>query len=998
MSMESVKIERQEIFLGFNAYSESDARIFKGRDNDIESLLDLVINNDYVICYAESGEGKSSLIDAGLTPKLRENRCFPVKIAFTDDEYNNDDIDFDKVINSRIENAIADYCMANENAKLTFSPNVNVEDSFVAALNEKFSDDIWWMLRNNMLSIYGIPFKIVLIFDQFEEVVNYPKSKEWTSRFFSWLEKISSDKCPQYILDEINRGAENDDNSAFPEIKTNKNYKAIFSIRTEYIGELDYWCMQRYFIPELKHNRFCLKPLTIKGADEVMMQYEGFDEALRADIKDVLLRSTDTDADNPNQEAYISALILSVICTSLYYNIDKLWSRNMITDSIENFYNDIIEKCHISIDERNVIASVLVDKDKRVRVSSDCDALEKIDFNNKYKDVLLQNRLIKKSIVNGVEYVELVHDSLIDIVKKHKEEALQRELKIKRKRNVCVISVLSSIIVLFVLLVINLKKNERNFLQIQSRHIATKAEEMVKHDDDRYMSVKLLAYLADNNKESLKCADFEHAVRTLDANYEFPEKRFVHQGSVNAAAVSPDGKYIVTSDIDNVAKLFAIENGDCVMTMPHNDVIRSVSFTKDGKYIVTSSLDNTAKSWSVESGECAMTMNHDKSVYAASFSPDGKYIVTLSNDNTARLWSVESGECIVTMKHDNYVNGASFSKDGDYIATSSLDNTAKLWSVESGACVMIMNHAGYVNGAVFSPDGKSIITYSDDNTAKLWSLESGKCVKTMNHNAWLNVTFSPDGKSIVAYNNDNTAKLWSVESGACEMTMNHDNWVNSTAFSPDGRFIVTSSKDNAAKLWSVESGVCVMTMNHDAWVNRAEFTPDGKYIMTCSNDNTVKLWSIELDTFKMPMNQNNDLDGTMVSPDGKYNATVTKNKTVELWQAKGGKRVMTMGHDSYVFSVEFSPDGKYIVTSSGDKTARLWSIEKGVCVMSMNHDYYIRYATFSPDGNYIVTYSDDDTAKSFEMKSVDDIIDEWMGLFNGEVRLTQEEKERYFIN
>ena len=148
----------------------------------------------------------------------------------------------------------------------------------------------------------------------------------------------------------------------------------------------------------------------------------------------------------------------------------------------------------------------------------------------------------------------------------------------------------------------------------------------------------------------------------------------------------------------------------------------------------------------------------------------------------------------------------------------------------------------------------------------------------------------------------------------------------------------------------------------------------------------------------MPMNQNNDVDGTMVSPDGKYNATVTKNKTVELWQAKGGKRVMTMGHDSYVFSVEFSPDGKYIVTSSGDKTARLWSIEKGVCVMSMNHDYYIRYATFSPDGNYIVTYSDDDTAKSFEMKSVDDIIDEWMGLFNGKVRLTQEEKERYFIN
>ena len=586
-------MERQEIFLGFKAYSESDAGIFKGRDNDIERLFDLVDNNDYVLCYAESGEGKSSLIDAGLTPKLRESRYFPVKIAFTDDDYNNENIDFDKVIKSRIESVIDDYSKANENAKLTFVPKTTSDDDFNAYLNKKFSDDIWWLLRNNVLSIYGITFKIVLIFDQFEEVINYPKSKIWTSRFFAWLEKISLDNCPQYILDEINKCVEAED-FEFPNIINKKGFKAIFSIRTEYIGELDYWCMQRYFIPELKHNRFCLKPLTMQGADEVMRQYDGFDDGLRDNIKNVLLRSEDnkqrTISEGQNSEPYVSALILSVICTSLYHNKDLMQGEAFISYSIENFYNDIIGKCNISVGERNVIASVLVDKDKRVRVASDCSALEKIGFNKKYKNALLHNRLIKRNIVNGVEYIELVHDSLIDVVKKHKEEAIQKELRRKRRRNLAILSFLLSIVMLLVFLIIGLKKNEKNFLITQAKYIAAEAEKFAE-SGDRYMCIKLLNYVGGNNKESLENADFEHAIRTLDCNCKFPERIFWHEGVINSAVFSPDGRYVVTASLDKTSKIWSAETGECIQTLSHEASVNSAVFSPDGRYVVTASRD-----------------------------------------------------------------------------------------------------------------------------------------------------------------------------------------------------------------------------------------------------------------------------------------------------------------------------------------------------------------------------------------------------------------------
>src|SRR3990172_6913374 len=43
-----------------------------GRDHEIRDLLDLLIAERIVLLYSPSGAGKSSLIHAGLTPRLRE--------------------------------------------------------------------------------------------------------------------------------------------------------------------------------------------------------------------------------------------------------------------------------------------------------------------------------------------------------------------------------------------------------------------------------------------------------------------------------------------------------------------------------------------------------------------------------------------------------------------------------------------------------------------------------------------------------------------------------------------------------------------------------------------------------------------------------------------------------------------------------------------------------------------------------------------------------------
>ena len=115
---------------------------------------------------------------------------------------------------------------------------------------------------------------------------------------------------------------------------------------------------------------------------------------------------------------------------------------------------------------------------------------------------------------------------------------------------------------------------------------------------------------------------------------------------------------------------------------------------------------------------------HTSGVYRVSFSPDGKRIVTASDDNTARVWDL-SGQQIAELKgHTSPVYSASFSPDGKRIVTASFDNTARVWDLSGQQIAELKGHTSPVYSASFSPDGKRIVTASFDNTARVWHVES----------------------------------------------------------------------------------------------------------------------------------------------------------------------------------------------------------------------------------------------------------------------------------
>ncbi len=451
-----------------------------------------------------------------------------------------------------------------------------------------------------------------------------------------------------------------------------------------------------------------------------------------------------------------------------------------------------------------------------------------------------------------------------------------------------------------------------------------------------------------------------------------------HQESVFSVSFSPDGKTFASASVDKTIKLWDLATGREIQTFSgHQSGVVSVSFSPDGKTLASGSSDKTIKLWNIATGKETQTLSgHKKGVNSVSFSPDGKTLASGSGDNTIKLWNIATGKENQTLSgHKKGVNSVSFSPDGKTLASGSYDNTIKLWDLATGKETQTFSgHKKTVNSVSFSPDGKTLASGSEDNTIKLWDLATGKETQTLSgHKEGVNsVSFSPDGKTLASGGSEDTIKLWNLATGKETQTfLGHKSFVKSVSFSPDGKTLASGSGDNTIKLWDLANGKEVQTLSgHQRYVNSVSFSPDSKTLASSSWDKTIKLWDLatgkETQTF---FGHQDSVNSVSFSPDGKTLASASYDNTIKLWDLATGKETQTfLGHRKDVNSVSFSPDGKTLASGSSDKTLKLWNIATGKEIQTfLGHQNSVNSVSFSPDGKTLASSSWDKTIKLWDL-------------------------------
>jgi WD40 repeat protein len=456
---------------------------------------------------------------------------------------------------------------------------------------------------------------------------------------------------------------------------------------------------------------------------------------------------------------------------------------------------------------------------------------------------------------------------------------------------------------------------------------------------------------------------------------------------ITAAALSPDGKQVVTASwSDRTAVLWDLAGGKEVRAFQgHTEGIYAVAFSPDGKQIVTGSDDKTAVVWDVASGKPVQVfagLGHP--VKRVAVSPDGKQVLLASFDlNKAVLWDVASGKPVREFPgHSAGITAVAYTPEGKQVLTCSYDKTAVLWEAATGQKQRVLQgQASPLNMVGFNHDGKRVYLGGAYGTALVLDATTGQKLRhiQLRSNRLNSLAVSPDGRYLVIGSNDTSVLLFDVAAGqAVRSFQGHTAGIHLVAFSPTGRHLVTGSQDKTAILWDVSSGQALHTLKgHTAALTAVTFSPDGSQVLTGSQDQTARLWEVAggkpLAVFE---GHRNAINGVAFRGDGRGVLTCSVDGTALLWDAQQAVQVRVFqGHSGAVTAVACSPDGQQVVTTGVDGLAILWHVSSGRRLRTyQGHAGSVNSVAFSPDGKQILTGSSDGTARLWDFATGDELL------------------------
>ncbi|WP_053689840.1 hypothetical protein [Streptomyces sp. WM6372] len=302
-------------------------------------------------------------------------------------------------------------------------------------------------------------------------------------------------------------------------------------------------------------------------------------------------------------------------------------------------------------------------------------------------------------------------------------------------------------------------------------------------------------------------------------------------------------------------------------TPAHAKEVLALAYRPDGRQLATASGDHTARLWRMHGTDSpvaeATLSGHGDDVRAVSYRPDGRTLATGSADGSVRLWDTADPSRPAVLAsltgQGGDVRSLAFSPDGRTLATSGTDGGVGLWDVTDAArpalLTRLSGHRDAVRSVAFSPDGRTLASAGEDRTVRLTDVaDPGRpqplAVLEGHDSAVFSVAFGPDGHTLAAASGGRTAiRLWNVTDprrpAPLAVLAGHTDVVGSVVFSPDGRTLASASDDRTVRVWSVarpaHPGLLSTLTGHLTAVSSVAFSPDGAVLASGGFDATVRL-------------------------------------------------------------------------------------------------------------------------------------------------------------
>eukprot|EP00913_Durusdinium_trenchii_P008989 g8455.t1 len=495
-----------------------------------------------------------------------------------------------------------------------------------------------------------------------------------------------------------------------------------------------------------------------------------------------------------------------------------------------------------------------------------------------------------------------------------------------------------------------------------------------------------------------------------------------HTSQVVCPAISPNGKLVLSGDIDSNLILWDRETGKEVRRFHgHSDKIRSLAFSSDGRRIASGSYDRSIIIWDAATGEQQMKLDgHRAQVLSLKFSADGRQLLSGGGDRTARLWDVSPDAAAANLasrisRWSNLRKVSSFaplratatqmklaysssvSRDYKWVAVASQNKTIKLLETATGRVVRTLTgHTKDVWATAFSPDGKTLASVSDDTNIRLWNVQTGslRTELTSHDTRLVSVLYSPDGKTLFTADRAGNIKLWETATNTEIGNLYREKEaLVSLALSPDGKTLAAGGWKKEISLWDVTSRKLITTLaGHKDRILAMAFSPDGRTLVSVSaskdSKEAIQIWDVPTRRLRAtPDVTTNHPSAVAFSPDGQSFVVSGADKVLRIFDTHTAMQLKSVPsvHTIDVRSLLWSSDGRRLISTDLNGVVRLWSVGKtgtpwaaGFTTISkdqlavvyrktlVKHGAQARFVTFSRDGKQLATGGQDRIARIWD--------------------------------
>lgn len=992
-------VKRNNPWLGLASYKEGE--VIYGRDDDIRDLSQCVLNDNVTLLYGKSGIGKSSILNAGILPAARRAGYVPVVIRLS---------------HKGEEPYVNQLIKALEDAGVDFHEEVSCKDPSLEDFYEFFH-------RHTFYNLEGERTKLLIIFDQFEEIFTLQDNLALKKDFFSSMADLLNDVMPDRLQQKVDAPAseciqvvDNEDiddifndlnlvvGQNAPDYVSDNDVHFIFTIREDFLSEFEYYSAT---IPSLRQNRYGLRPISEEQASQIIMRpVPGLvDESVAKLIIEKVTGRVDFEL-NGLPEIETDSALLSLYLNRLY----EAKEGDVITaeliekkggEIISDFYQEAMSE--VSALTTDYFERVLLNGQGRRDNVTVYDALTVGKVSQSEIDLLCNKKILRCFNYAGDFRLEFIHDILCPVVMQHREDRVMIQLQEEQKRMIAsmrqknrkrifyltLLLALAAVIV-SILMFSNdrldslngeLVVQQQKILRSQQKLLSVKIKQLLDNDDS-YLARRLaLNVLSQENSAELDQmpVSFKGNIREMSNTNTAVLQG--HGSAVEDVAFCPV-ESMLASVSDTTILIWDTSNGKLLNKISgKKDKISCVSFSNDGANIAAGMYNGSIRVFNVKTGQEVLTMSerHAERVRHLTYISDSAIIVSASTDKSVMFWRADDGERLRLMPdiHTKDVLYLAFSNDYRRMATASADGTIKVWDTQTDTLVAnLSGHKDWVRSVTFNPkDNNSLLSASDDRSIRLWNLETLR--DTVFHRASSYVTralYSPDAKNIVASYRDGSVRVWDVETQT-EIThlqgTHNTSYANAVAISPDCTIFASAGSDNIVHLWDLRSPL----KSGDYPVAES-----GLLHVSASGDYMVIMVGDEKDENMVACYDVRKLEQgplwTKVVKGKKFRQSVInlkKNSVAIVGYKSIIVRDLTTGevisrndeaHRGWIYSIACSPDGESWVSAGFDKSIKIWDWELHlVKAHSSCHNKMIVSVAYSHDGSRLVSASADSTCK-----------------------------------